>query len=295
MTALPIRIAFIGFGEAAMAFAEHWGAEKSADIRAFDIKTDNPATAPAKQADYARHNVRGMATLAEAIAEADLVISVVTADQAPAAAEAAAPLLKPGALYCDFNSVAPQTKAAAASLIERAGERYVDVAVMAPVRPARLSVPLLVSGPHAAAACSALTDLGFHPRPIEGPVGRASTIKMLRSVMVKGIEALTAECFLAAHAAGVVGEVAASLGKSWPGVDWAAKADYNLERMMVHGQRRAAEMEEVAKTLTGLGLDNAMARSTVLKQRAIGTLALAAPEGLAAKSERILNEQTRAA
>lgn len=295
MTALPVRIAFIGFGEAAMAFAEHWGAEKSADIRAFDIKTGDPATAQAKQADYARHGVQGMATLAEATAEADVVISVVTADQALAAAEAAAATLKPGTLYCDFNSVAPQTKAAAASIIERAGERYVDVAVMAPVHPARLSVPLLVSGPHAIAACSNLSDLGFRPRHIEGPVGRASTIKMLRSVMVKGIEALTTECFLAAHAAGVIDEVAGSLGKSWPGVDWAAKADYNLERMMVHGLRRAAEMEEVAATLAGLGIDNAMTRSTVLKQRAIGTLALAAPDGLAPKSELILNEQARAA
>ena len=85
---------------------------------------------------------------------------------------------------------------------------------------------------------------------------------MLRSVMVKGIEALTAECFLAARKAGVADEVAASLDASWPGTDWAARADYNLGRMREHGLRRAAEMEEVAATLEALGEGSDMARAT---------------------------------
>ena len=209
-------IALIGFGEAGMAFAGAW----RADARAYDIKTDDPALAAAKRADYVRAGIRGADTLAEALADADLVISLVTADQALAAAGAAAKSIAPGALYCDLNSVAPQTKQEAARLVEAAGAHYADVAVMAPVHPAGLAVPMLISG---ADACPALSALGFSPRRIDGPVGRASTIKMLRSVMVKGIEALTAECFLAARKAGVAEEVAASLDASWPGADWAAK------------------------------------------------------------------------
>lgn len=264
--ALLDHLALIGFGEAGMAFASAW----TAPVRAWDIKTDDPATAPAKRADYARHRATGAASLAEALAGAELVISVVTADQALAAAKAAAACLGPGTLYCDFNSVAPGTKQAAARLIEAAGGRYADVAVMAPVHPALLAVPLLVSGPQAAAAAEALTAIGFSPRTVEGPVGQASTIKMLRSVMVKGIEALTAECFLAARSAGVAGEVAASLDASWPGTDWAARADYNLGRIREHGVRRAAEMDEVAKTLDQLGLGSEMARATAAVQRRLG-------------------------
>ena len=260
------HLALIGFGEAGMAFASAW----DAPVRAYDIKTDDPATAAAKRADYARHNANGVATLAEALAGADLVISVVTADQALAAAEAAAAALGPGALYCDFNSVAPGTKQTAAMTIEAAGGRYADVAVMSPVHPRRLAVPLLVSGPHSTSAVAALSDLGFSPRLVEGPVGRASTVKMLRSVMVKGIEALTAECFLAARKAGVADEVAASLEASWPGADWAARADYNLGRMHDHGLRRAAEMDEVARTLEALGLGSEMARATATVQRRLG-------------------------
>ena len=261
------KIALIGFGEAAIAFAGAWAPK----TRAFDIKTDDPALAAAKRADYARTGIAGADTLEEAIAGAELIVSLVTADQAFTAAKAAAGSIAPGALFCDFNSVAPQTKQAAARLIGSAGASYADVAVMAPVHPARLAVPLLVSG---ADACGVLTALGFNPRRIEGPVGRASTIKMLRSVMVKGIEALTAECFLAARKAGVAEEVAASLDASWPGVDWAARADYNLGRMRKHGVRRAAEMEEVAATLEGIGQYSDMARATASVQRRIGAAAI---------------------
>jgi len=264
-------IALIGFGEAGMAFAGAW----PADTKAYDIKTDDPALAVAKRADYARAGISGADTLAEALDGAELVVSLVTADQALAAAETAAKLIAPGALYCDLNSVAPQTKQEAARLIEAAGASYADVAVMAPVHPAGLAVPMLVSG---ADACPALAALGFSPRRIDGPVGRASTIKMLRSVMVKGIEALTAECFLAARRAGVADEVAASLDASWPGADWAARADYNLGRMRAHGFRRAAEMEEVAATLEGLGQSSDMARATAQVQRRIGAAANQASE-----------------
>jgi 3-hydroxyisobutyrate dehydrogenase-like beta-hydroxyacid dehydrogenase len=264
-------VTLIGFGEAGMAFAGAW----RAPTRAFDIKTDDPALAAAKRADYARAGVEGTDSLAEALAGARLIISLVTADQALAAAAAAARLIAPGALYCDFNSVAPQTKQEAARLVEAAGARYADVAVMAPVHPALLAVPLLVSGGD---ACAPLAALGFSPRRIEGPVGRASTIKMLRSVMVKGIEALTAECFLAAREAGVADEVAASLDASWPGTDWAARAAYNLGRIREHGLRRAAEMEEVAATLEGLGQGSDMARATAQVQRRLGSSALQASE-----------------
>ena len=243
------------FGDNVVAVERAGGIRSSGELEGF---------APVR---YAGHDA------AEALAGAELVLSIVTADQALAAAEAAAACLGPGALYCDFNSVAPGTKQAAAQAIETAGGRYADVAVMAPVHPALLAVPLLVSGPHADAVVAALAAIGFSPARVEGPVGQASTIKMLRSVMVKGIEALTAECFLAARKAGVAEEVAASLDASWAGADWAARADYNLGRMHEHGIRRAAEMDEVAKTLDQLGQSSEMARATATVQRRLGEAA----------------------
>lgn len=280
-------IGLIGFGEAGRTFAQ--AGDWVVGCRIYDIKTDRPETRDAKLADYAAAQVDGRDTMAEIVTGADLLLSLVTADQPLASAEAAAADLSPGTLYCDMNSIAPQTKQAAARLIEAVGGHYVDVAVMAPVDPARLAVPLLLSGGQAEAAADKLAALGFTNIRIVGDgVGRASSIKMIRSVMVKGLEALTAECVLAAEAAGVREEVIASLDASEKPKPWDSRADYNLDRMMVHGLRRAAEMEEVVKTLDGLGTGSAMTRGTVERQRAIGTLGLDRPaEGLSAKIEQI--------
>lgn len=249
----------IGFGEAASTFAGAAG--WAARAAAFDI---NSAKGPA----MAEIGVMQAADRAAALAGASLVLSLVTADQAVSAARDCAGLLAEGAIWCDMNSVAPGTKREAAALVEGAGGRYVDVAVLAPVDPARLAVPLLLAGEAAAEAEALLRAAGFtNVRVVGAEVGRASAIKMIRSVMVKGVEALTAEMMLAAEAAGVTDEVLASLDASEKPKPWSEKADYNIERMTTHGLRRAAEMEESAKTLRSLGVDPVMTDGTVVRQR----------------------------
>ncbi|MDB5421375.1 MAG: 6-phosphogluconate dehydrogenase [Brevundimonas sp.] len=285
----------IGFGEAGQTFAAAGGwAER---VRVYDRLTDIEASRVAKLADYQAHSVTIALTIAEAVSGASLILSLVTADQAVAVAEAVAGSILPGALYCDLNSVAPQTKRTAAQAIEAAGGHYVDVAVMSPVQPAALSAPLLLSGTKADEAAQALAVLGFsNIRIVGAEIGRASSIKMIRSVMIKGLEALSAECVLAASEAGVLDEVVASLDASWPGADWGGRADYNLDRMMIHGLRRSAEMEEVVRTVDDLGVGSAMSRGTVARQAAIGGLGLKSPpQGLVAKIASVLNKGAKAA
>lgn len=273
-------IALMGFGEAARAFAEGCGAALTARARVYDVKTEGADTGEPMRSDYAACGVTGCESLPQALDGAGLILSLVTADEAWNAARAAAGHITPGAIFCDMNSVAPDTKRANAAIIEAAGGHYVDVAVMSPVRPALAAAPLLLSGPKARDALEALASLGFERiRVIEGEVGRASAIKMIRSVMVKGLEALTTECVLAARRAGVYDEVIASLNASWPGTDWGEKADYNLDRMMIHGLRRAAEMEEVVKTLEALGTGAMMTKGTVERQRTIGLMHINEPPG----------------
>ncbi len=282
-----MTIAFIGMGEAGSAFVSGW-AGAHGPIRAYDIKTDDPATRDDMRARYAALGVEGRDTLAAALDGADLVFSTVTADQAVAAAEAAAPHLAEGAHFLDLNSCAPASKERAARAVEAAGGRYVDVAVMAPVHPRRNLVPCLICGPHAEALAPRLEALPMALGLVEGPVGRASSIKMIRSVLVKGLEALTAEFMLAAEAAGVTDEILPSLVHNYPGFDWDAQAAYNFERAMVHGVRRAAEMEEAAKTLADLGLPAAMTEATVPWQRRIAAAGAEAPENPIAAGARAL-------
>jgi 3-hydroxyisobutyrate dehydrogenase-like beta-hydroxyacid dehydrogenase len=252
------RVALVGFGEAGEAFAraQGWRGES----RGWDVL-------PERRAAMAACGVETADTAQEALADRAFLLSLVTADSALDAARDYAPLLPEGALWCDMNSVAPGTKREAAAAIEALGGRYVDVAVMAPVD-LGMAVPLLVSGPHALAAQPLLEALGFADvRVVGGEVGRASAIKMIRSVMVKGLEALSWECSAAAEAAGVFDEVMASLVASEKAIGWAERVAYNRERMETHGARRAAEMEESARTLQGLGVEPVMTRGTVELQR----------------------------
>ncbi|MBO6561443.1 MAG: NAD(P)-dependent oxidoreductase [Nisaea sp.] len=266
------RIAFIGFGEAGSAIVSGW--KDVPDIRVFDIKTDDEAERPAMLSRYQEFGVAGRMSAAEAVQDADMVFCTVTADQAAIAAGGCAPYLKPGALWLDLNSCAPSTKKSAAETVEAAGARYVDIAVMAPVYPKRNMVPLLLAGPHAETVKPLLEALPMAPRVVEGPVGSASSIKMIRSIMMKGMEALTAECVLAAVRAGVDDEVLSSLQASNPDFDWRARSAYNFERSLAHGIRRAAEMREVVKTVADLGFSPDMASATVEWQARMGALGL---------------------
>ncbi|SMP80397.1 3-hydroxyisobutyrate dehydrogenase [Novosphingobium panipatense] len=266
----------IGFGEAASTFARcgNW----SDGAAAFDI-------APDRRAAMEELGVAVGDSVEQALDGASLVLSLVTADQALPVARHCAGLIAKDALFCDMNSVAPGTKREAAQAFEAAGARYVDVAIMAPVSPAHLTVPLNLSGPHAAEAEESLRAAGFARTSVVGDdIGRASAIKLVRSVMVKGLEALTAEMMLAAHAEGVADAVLASLDASEKPSPWAIRADYNLDRMLVHGRRRAAEMAEAAQMLRDLGIDPLMTQNTVARQQALGGLGLTPPpEGLEAK------------
>ncbi|MCG6903222.1 MAG: DUF1932 domain-containing protein [Rhodobacter sp.] len=272
-----MNIGFVGMGEAGSAIVSGWGNAQSG-IRAFDVKTDDPATAVEMARRYDALGVTDAGTIAGLAAKTDLIFCTVTADRAVEAARAAAPHIAKDSFWCDLNSCAPSSKRTSAQIVEGAGGRYVDVAVMAPVHPRLNMVPLLVSGPHAQTIAPILTALPMNPTLVPGDVGAASTIKMIRSVMVKGLEALTAECVLAAVAEGIEEDILSSLLVSHRIEDWAAQSAYNFERVIRHGERRAAEMEEVAKTLSDLGLPNDMTRAAVLWQRRIAGAGLTPPK-----------------
>jgi len=270
MTRNTPRLCFIGFGEAGQAFASGLRTAGVTTMAAWDILFPDAAGAKLLAAGDDL-GVRLGTSAADAIQGADIVIAAVTAASSLTAAEQAKPFLKGNQLYLDINSVSPGRKQATEKHLD-GSTRYVDVAVMAPVYPAKHQTPVLLAGPHAEATLSVMQELGMKPS-IAGPsIGQAAAIKMVRSVMIKGMEALTAECFLAATRAGVEPQIMASLSKSFPTLDWKQIVAYNLERMANHGTRRAAEMEEVADTLRELGIDPHMASATVQRQRQMGAI-----------------------
>ena len=283
------KIAMIGFGEAGSAFASSIQRPPNMCIVTFDRKTQEAQTRGEILDRASACGVDVAETLSDALSDATAIFSLVTADQALAVAEAARKFIDPSTLYFDCNSCSPQNKMKAAELIDARGALYVDVAVMAPVHPKKHHVPLLVSGVHAQRAVEFLQQLDMRPSIAGSAIGQASSIKMIRSIMIKGLEALTAEAMLTAKRAGVTEQVIASLQASDPGFDWEKRSAYNLERMMVHGKRRAAEMREVAQTVHEFGIDERLASAIANWQDAIGDLHLK-PESdlLEARAEQIL-------
>ena len=272
-----MKLAFIGFGEAARAFTDSLatGGGDLQVVAAYDVK-DTPEMAEAMQA----RGLRRAETAQAAVEGADWIVSAVTADRSLAAVEAAAPHLVQGQILFDINSVSPGRKRETAALVEGAGARYVDMAVMAPVHPRGHATPVLLAGETAAEVARDLETLGFALEVVGPEPGAATAIKMVRSLFVKGLEAITVEALLAASASGCFDRVLASLSNSYPGLNWPDNAAYNFERTLRHGARRAAEMRESAATLDALGLTGGLAAEVARVQDAMGALdPTALPEG----------------
>jgi 3-hydroxyisobutyrate dehydrogenase-like beta-hydroxyacid dehydrogenase len=214
-----------------------------------------------------RAKVRAADTLAAAVADAQLVISAVTASSSGDVASEAARTMRGGQIFLDINSCSPAKKQSSAKSLETCGADYVEAAVMAPVPPQRLKVPMLLGGRRAADVAPALAALGMNAKAIADTIGIASAVKMCRSVVIKGIEALAVESMLAARAFGAEEQVLASLNQTYPGMGWDKELpDYLISRVAEHGRRRAAEMREVARTLRDVGISPLMASATAERQ-----------------------------
>ncbi|WP_029590429.1 DUF1932 domain-containing protein [Franconibacter pulveris] len=257
------QIAFIGFGEAGGILARDLAA------RCRVVIWDKKLNGEAREAMLEKARAAGVhaaSTLAQAVADATLIFSTVTASSALEVAQETAPLLQAQQTFLDLNSVAPDTKRRAAQSFTHA--RYIDVAVMAPVPPARLATPLLIGGRDGDALTAQLNALGLNARYGAQEIGRVSAIKMCRSVMIKGLEALTTECLSAARSYNVENEVLASLHASFPSLGWNGDLpDYLISRVAEHGARRAAEVREVVSMLNDAGLEGWMSRGTVETQQ----------------------------
>jgi 3-hydroxyisobutyrate dehydrogenase-like beta-hydroxyacid dehydrogenase len=263
------HVALIGFGEAGSILGADL-VSTGCDVSMYDILLDDATTRPAMQARAERVHVRVHDSFAAAVARADLIISAVTASSSGDVAALAGRHLRPGQLFIDINSVSPGKKQSSCRAVEASGADYVESAVMAPVPPYRLKVPMLLGGRRAESLAARLTRFGMNARAISSDIGVASAVKMCRSVVIKGIEALAVESMRAARHFGAEPQVLASLAETFPGMGWDEDLpDYLISRVAEHGRRRAAEMREVARTLEDAGFESTMASATARLQDAL--------------------------
>jgi 3-hydroxyisobutyrate dehydrogenase-like beta-hydroxyacid dehydrogenase len=265
------NVGLVGYGEVGRILGEDL---RKQDVRvmAYDIKLDN-GQAAALHDHASAHGVALAASHADLAAQSDFIVCAVTASQAVAVAQACAPAIKPGAWFLDFNSASPGAKRRAAALIDGKGGRYVEGAVMTSIPPHRIKVPLLLGGSGAGDLAPLLIELGFNAKVASAELGIASAVKMCRSVMIKGFEAMVIESFTTARAYGVEDAVLASLKETFPGIDWEKQGAYFFQRVIEHGRRRSEEVREVAETVREIGLMPWSAQGTAERQAWVADLA----------------------
>ena len=261
MTRNATTIAFIGFGEVGKRFSRDLIANEGVNIVGYDILLDDPARRPEMEDAARAIGVTCDAHANAACRSADIVISAVTADKTEAVAADTARFLTAGQIYLDVNSASPSTKTRAAAAVNKSGASYIEAAVMAAVLQPGIRVPILAGGPAAQEAAQRLNALGMNLTPVAREYGRASAIKLCRSIMIKGIEALMVDCARATRHWNVEREVFASLTETFPSIGWPELADAMAERVATHGVRRAAEMREAAEMLAEMGLESELARA----------------------------------
>ena len=263
-----IRLGLIGYGEVGKIFSASLKAQPGvAAVGAWDLKFARADTRAAERAHAAAAGVQAHDSAAALCAASALVISAVTASSTLAVAEEAARHIRPGTLFLDLNSASPGTKRQCAALIDGAGAHYVEAGVMTSVPPYGIRVPMLLGGAQAAALAARLNGWGMDARAVSEQLGVASAIKMCRSVMIKGLEALVIESYTAARAYGVEEHVLPTLQETFPSIDWAAQGAYFFQRVAQHGQRRAEEMRESARTVWEAGCEPLMTAAIADKQQ----------------------------
>jgi len=260
------HIGMIGYGEVGKIFTAGLK-DRVLSASAWDLKFDAPTLRDAQRAHAAQAGVAACGSMAELCGHADLVISAVTASNTLAAAQAAARHIRPGAVFLDLNSASPGTKQEAARLIDAAGARYVEAGVMTSVPPYGIRVPMLLGGACAFELAGMLTAWGMDAKVVSETLGVASAIKMCRSVMIKGLEALVIESYTTARAYGVEDHLLPTLAETFPSIDWQKTGAYFFSRVVQHGQRRAEEMRESANTVREAGFEPCMTAAIAGKQQ----------------------------
>jgi 3-hydroxyisobutyrate dehydrogenase len=264
--AMQTPIGLLGFGEAGFHLARGLRGAGAPPLVAFDIKAPHGTEDDRIRARAAETDTRLVESPGRLAEDARVILSVVTAASAYDAATSLASHLVGDHLFVDLNSVSPATKQQIAAAIGAGAGRFVEGAIMAPVSSGDHRVPILLNGACASELGRLLSPYGMRLDIMDAATGAAAAVKMCRSIVIKGMEALMVECALAAGEYGAFDRVYDSLAETYPGMDWRQTARYMIGRVLEHGERRAHEMEEVAAMLRAAGIEPLMAEATARVQ-----------------------------
>lgn len=248
------NIGIIGFGEVGQVFASGLLENNpNARVYVYDILLEK------KENDMDEKIIRFGAEPVHRIDQlahkCEIVFSLVSSSASISVAKEFAKELDGQKIYVDFTTSTPQDKKTSEKAIQDKKGLYVDAAIMGTVATEKSKVPLLLSGDHAAETEKQLTALGFNCQIVDLPNGASASIKLLRSIFMKGLEALVIETMVTARNYGVEKAVLESISKTLDNNDFTAFSNALITTHVVHKTRRMKEVSDCIKIITDANLE----------------------------------------
>jgi len=243
-----MKIALIGCGEVGHCYAQAWLAAGHEIAAVCELRQDADM-----QARVQSYGARLHATPGPWLADVDLVVSAVFGYAAQAVAAQALPYLRSDALFADFTTASAADMRAAAAVAAIHGVPFADVAIMGAIALLGARTPLLTAGTGAAAVVEFAQACDIPAQAIEGQAGDAVQLKLLRSIMTKGMESLAVECLVAAEKLGLRNALYGVLGDI-DRTPLTTFIDSFVRSHVLHAPRRLAEVREAREQLVDAGL-----------------------------------------
>jgi 3-hydroxyisobutyrate dehydrogenase-like beta-hydroxyacid dehydrogenase len=244
----PLHIAILGLGEAGSIFAN--------DLCALGIAVSGWDPLPKRSL---HKNVRFAASNADAAKDADIIFSVNLLSASEVIAKEVLPVLNAGKIYAEMNTSSPQKKMAVDEILKPSGVQYVDLAIMAPVPPKGIKTPFLLSGPGAKLLKEKLEGYNLNIEVLSETTGDASTKKLLRSIVYKGVAAVICEAMEAGKAFDAEDYIREQISLVIGGNN--ELIDRFLEGSYTHAERRIHEMDAVVSMLQNKNIEPFMSQA----------------------------------
>jgi 3-hydroxyisobutyrate dehydrogenase-like beta-hydroxyacid dehydrogenase len=267
-------IVFVGVGELACALGAGMSASADVELLGYSRPRADRAAAQAQRDRADAAGIRMCETLAEAVGASATVVAAVPMEGAADVAHAAAAHLRPGSVYVDTAPLHPDAKFALAQMFGQRDIAYVDAAVLGTVAADGAGVRIVAAGPGAERWSRLANELGLNVTVLGGPPGQGARLKLLRSVYMKGRDALVMEMLLAARQHGFERELLESIDVPGERVPFPAIADRIVCAMAVHAGRRADELALSAELVRDSGVEPLLSEAGARRLRGLAELGL---------------------
>jgi len=255
------RIGIIGYGEAGQAIAQGLCSSKKNPVSVFDIKFNDREFSHSLRLKSKEQGVIVEEDRGSLIANNDMILSVVTGEVATQVVRDSLPFIQEGKVYVDMSTVSPREKILMGELIEKRGGSFVEVAILGAIASYGFKSPMLVCGRRGDQFVNLFANLGFNMKFVSKEIGKASYLKMLRSVFAKGVEALLLEMLVGAKRCDLAEPLMEAIVEHMDGSSFQEIANTWITTNVIHAERRTEEMEHVIQTLSELHVRPIMAEA----------------------------------